>query len=112
MNQIPFYQEVCVFTWRLMTNNQHVFEDFTMRDDFHSKFVVGILILLDSSKKNHTKSNLMYLCIFMMLSISASRELAMTLNEPFTNSAVKFDMPEYEQVSYNDLIFLSIYKLI
>ena len=83
-----------------------------MRDDFHSKFVVGILILLDSSKKNHTKSNLMYLCIFMMLSISASRELAMTLNEPFTNTSVKFGMPEYESVSYNDLIFLSIYKLI
>ena len=47
-----------------------------MRDDFHKKFLVGILILLDQSKKNHTKSNLMYLCIFMLLSISASRELA------------------------------------
>ena len=45
--------------------------------------LIGILILLDQSKKNHTKSNLMYLCIFMLLSISASRELAMTLNEPF-----------------------------
>ncbi len=22
VNQIPFYQEVCIFTWRLMTNNQ------------------------------------------------------------------------------------------
>ena len=54
-----------------------------MREDFHKKFLVGILILLDQSKKNHTKSNLMYLCIFMLLSISASRELAMTLNEPF-----------------------------
>ena len=63
---------------------QQVFEDFTMREDFHQKFLVGILILLDQSKKNHTKSNLMYLCIFMLLSISASRELAMTLNEPFT----------------------------
>ena len=29
VNQIPFYQEVCIFTWRLITNNQHVFEDFT-----------------------------------------------------------------------------------
>ena len=54
-----------------------------MRDDFHHKFLVGILILLDQSKKNHTKSNLMYLCIFMLLSISASRELANALNEPF-----------------------------
>ena len=54
-----------------------------MRDDFHKKFLIGLLILLDQSKKNHTKSNLMYLCIFMLLSISASRELANALNEPF-----------------------------
>ena len=83
-----------------------------MREDFHKKFVVGILILLDQSKKNHTKSNLMYLCIFMLLSISASRELAMTLNEKFLLKGIKFDMPEFDEVSYNDLIFLSIYRLI
>jgi len=54
-----------------------------MREDFHSKFLLAVLILLDQSKKNPTKSNLMYLCIFMLLSFSASRELAMILNEPF-----------------------------
>ena len=53
----------------------------------------------------------MYLCIFMLLSISASRELAMTLNEPFTMK-ITFDMPVYESVTYNDLVFLSIFKLI
>jgi hypothetical protein len=84
-----------------------------MREDFHTKFLVGILVLLDQSKKNHTKSNLMYLCIFMLLSISASRELAMTLNAPFKMTGIKFDMPDFtEDVTYNDLIFLSIYKLI
>jgi hypothetical protein len=54
----------------------------------------------------------MYLCIFMLLTISASRELAMTLNEPFVNKSIKFDMPTYEKVTYVDLIFLSIFKLI
>jgi hypothetical protein len=48
----------------------------------------------------------MYLCIFMLLSISASRELANALNEPFTMTHIKFDMPVYEQVTYNDLVFL------
>lgn len=47
----------------------------------------------------------------MLLSISASRELAMTLNEPFTMK-ITFDMPVYESVTYNDLVFLSIFKLI
>ena len=47
----------------------------------------------------------------MLLSISASRELAMTLNEPFTMN-ITFDMPVYESVTYNDLVFLSIFKLI
>ena len=40
-----------------MTINQHVFEDFTMREDFHTKILLGVLILLDTSKKNPTKSN-------------------------------------------------------
>lgn len=80
VNMIPFNQEVCILLWRFMTINQHVFEDFTMRDDFHSKILLGILILLDSSKKNPTKSNLMYLTIFMLLTISSSRELSMNLN--------------------------------
>ena len=31
----------------------------------------------------------------MLLTISASRELAMTLNEPFTNTSIKFDMPDF-----------------
>ena len=48
----------------------------------------------------------------MLLSISASRELANALNEPFTQTQIKFDMPVYESVTYNDLVFLSIYKLV
>lgn len=55
----------------------------------------------------------MYLCIFMLLSVSGSRELAMMLNQPFTLK-IKFDMPPFEKGSctYADLIFVSIYKLI
>lgn len=85
-----------------------------MREDFHSKFLLAVLILLDQAKKNPSKSNLMYLCIFMLLSFSASRELAMILNEPFLlSSSVKFsDMPPFEKATYADLVFLSIYKLI
>lgn len=89
--QIPFHQEVFVLLWRLITTNQvslflanfqqHVFDDFTQREDFHQKVLVGILLILDQSKKNPTKSNLMYLCIFILLSISGSRELAMSLNQ-------------------------------
>ena len=71
-----------------------MFEDFTMRDDFHSKVLLGVLILLDSSKKNPTKSNLMYLTIFMLLTISSSRELSMNLNQPY-NFGVKLDVPEF-----------------
>ena len=93
-----------------MTNNNQVFEDFTSRDDFHTKILIGVLIILDSSKKNPTKSNLMYLCIFILLTISSSRDLSMTLNQPF-KQGVKFDMPPFEG-TYADLIFMSIYKLI
>lgn len=58
----------------------------------------------------------MYLCIFMLLSISASRELAMTLNQqfPYAASKLKFDIPMFEKgtCTYADLIFVQIYKLI
>lgn len=81
-----------------------------MRDDFHQKILVGVLYLLDMSKKNPTKSNLMYLSIFMLLTISSSRELAMNLNQPYT-LGVKLDVPDFNG-TYADLVFLSVYKLI
>ena len=87
-----------------------MFEDFTGRDDFHSKILLGVLILLDMSKKNPTKSNLMYLTIFMLLTISSSRELSMNLNLNY-NLGIKLDIPEFTG-TYSDLVFLSVYKLI
>lgn len=47
-----------------------MFEDFTQREDFIDKVMLGVLIQLDQSKKNPTKSNLMYLCIFLLLTMS------------------------------------------
>ena len=52
----------------------------------------------------------MYLSIFLLLTMSASRELSMNLNQPYTYK-LKLDLPEF-QGSYADLIFLSVYKLI
>lgn len=66
---------------------------------------------MDQSKKNPTKSNLMYLAIFMLLTISSSRELAMHLNTPYS-SPLKLDVPDFTGGSYADLVFLSVYKLI
>ena len=48
---------------------------------------------MDQSKKDPTKSNLMYLTIFLLLTISASRELAMNLNAPF-NLSIQLDLVE------------------
>lgn len=53
----------------------------------------------------------MYLTIFMLLTISSSRELAMNLNAPY-NLAVKLDVPEFQNGCYADLVFLAVYKLI
>lgn len=65
-----------------------------MRETFHSKILTGVLILLDQSKKSPTKSNLMYLTIFMLLTFSSSRELAMNLNHPYAIK-IKLDVPEF-----------------
>jgi hypothetical protein len=113
LNVIPFFQEVTILLWRFMTLNTHVFENFTERPDFHSKILLGTLILLDQSKKDPTKSNLMYLTIFLLLTVSASRELAMNLNTPFTLS-IKLDLIDLKtnQYSYADLVFVQVYGLI
>jgi hypothetical protein len=101
-----------------MTLNTHVFEDFTERSDFHQTILLGVIILMDQSKKDPTKSNLMYLSIFLLLTISASRELAMNLNTPFTYN-IMLDCIEAKgwstsgkKLSYSDLVFISVYGLI
>jgi len=76
---------------------------------------------MDQSKKDPTKSNLMYLTIFLLLTISASRELAMNLNAPF-NLSINLDLVELKNSSkqgtsaqcytYADLVFVSVYGLI
>jgi hypothetical protein len=93
-------------------------EDFTERSDFHQTILLGVIILMDQSKKDPTKSNLMYLSIFLLLTISASRELAMNLNTPFTYN-IMLDCIEAKgwstsgkKLSYSDLVFISVYGLI
>ena len=55
----------------------------------------------------------MYLSIFLLLTISASRELAMNLNAPFTLN-IKLDIGELagQNYTYADLVFVSVYGLI
>ena len=55
----------------------------------------------------------MYLTIFLLLTISASRDLAMSLNQPY-NLSLKFDFLSTNPTvsSYADLVFCSIHGLI
>ena len=46
----------------------------------------------------------------MLLTISASRELSMTLNRKY-DAKITFDVPEFEG-TYLDLIILQVYKLV
>mmetsp|Transcript_17022 Transcript_17022/g.26287 ORF Transcript_17022/g.26287 Transcript_17022/m.26287 type:complete len:190 (-) Transcript_17022:1406-1975(-) len=56
----------------------------------------------------------MYLTIFLMLTVSASRELAMNLNSLYGFS-LKLDLPEMKSgysYTFADLVFISIYNLV
>jgi hypothetical protein len=68
--------------------------------------LLGVLKLMDQSKKDPTKSNLMYLTIFLLLTISASRELAMNLNTPF-NMSIKLDLGELKGIYKSIIAILS-----
>jgi hypothetical protein len=55
----------------------------------------------------------MYLSIFLLLTVSASREMAMNLNSPFSLN-LKLDLIDVKNYSYTyaDLVFISVFGLI
>ena len=57
------------------------------------------------------KSNMMYICVFIMLTLSGSRDFALSLNEACVTK-LKWDVPDYVQTSYGNLLIQLIHRSI
>lgn len=60
------------------------------------------------NKKDPLKSNMIYICVFIFLTLSSSRDFSLGLNENFTLK-LKFDIPEYTPTTFGNLLIQIIY---
>lgn len=60
------------------------------------------------NKKDPLKSNMIYICVFIFLTLSSSRDFSLGLNETFTLK-LKFDIPEYTPTTFGNLLIQIIY---
>lgn len=63
------------------------------------------------NKKDPLKSNMIYICVFILLTLSGSRDFSLSLNETF-NLKLKFDIPEYTPTTFGNLLIQIIYRAI
>jgi len=73
--------------------------------------MTSILYIYDQHKKDPLKSNMMYICVFILLTLSGSRDFALSLNEPVANK-LKWDLPEYTPTTYGNLLVQLIHRSI
>ncbi len=62
----------------------------------------------DQHKKDPLKSNMMYICVFILLTLSGSRDFALSLNEP-CSVKLKWDIPDYQQTSFGNVLIQLIH---
>lgn len=54
---------------------------------------------------------MLYICVFIILTLSSSREFALFLNEPY-NLSLPFDLPEFVPTTHANLLIQVIYRSI
>lgn len=111
MTQIPFYQELFILFWRFVQGNVYFLDEVVSHPEFLPKIYAPVLFYFDSQKKDPTKCNFLYICVFVLLTLSSNRDFSMALNDPYTLQ-LQFDLKDFEGGSYADLTYLVIHRMI
>lgn len=111
VTQIPFYQELLLLFWRFIQGNSYFLEETISHPEFLTKIYTTILFYFDSLKKDPTKCNLLYICVFILLTFSSNRDFSMGLNEAY-NMSMQFDLKDFEGGTYADLTYQVIQRMI
>jgi len=111
VTQIEFYQELFILFWRFLQGNAYFLDEVVSHPDFLSKIYVTVLYHFDYLKKDPTKCNLLYICVFILLTFSSNRDFSMLLNEPY-NLQLQFDLKDFEGGTFGDLTYQVIHRMI
>ena len=111
VTQIEFYQELFILFWRFLQGNAYFLDEVVSHPDFLSKIYVTVLYHFDYLKKDPTKCNLLYICVFILLTFSSNRDFSMHLNEPY-NLQLQFDLKDFEGGTFGDLTYQVIHRMI
>jgi hypothetical protein len=109
--EITFFEETLIFFWRFLHGNPHLLEELVQNQEALHKILSGILYCFDMNKKDPLKSNTIYICVFILLTLSSSRDFSLSLNEVFALK-LKFDIPEYTQTTFGNLLIQIIQRSI
>jgi hypothetical protein len=111
IQEIEFIEDSLIVFWRFLHCNPHFLEELVANSACLQKILLGVLYIYDTHKKDPLKSNMMYICVFILLTLSGSRDFALSLNEP-VYTKLKWDIPDFIQSSYGNLLIQVIYRSI
>ena len=76
--------------------------------------LTSVLLCFDRNKKEPHKSNMLYICIFVILTLSSSREFSMGLNDAVMYPKLPFDLAAGDTMpsTYGNLLIYVLYRAI
>ena len=76
-----------------------------------NKLFTSVLFIFDHNKKDPAKSNMLYICVFILLTLSSSRDFCLKLNEQYAMK-LPFDLEDHVPSTYGNLMIEVISRAI
>ena len=108
---LPFYDDALITFWRFLHGNPHMLEEIVSDPQKCEKLTQAVLLCFSRSLKDPQKSNLLYVCVFILLTLSSSREYSINLNEPY-NLKLPFEIQDFTPSSHANLLIQVIYQAV
>ncbi len=108
---VPFFEESLILFWRFLHGNSKLMEEIVSNPAMMEKIAISIMFCFDHNKKDPQKSNMLYICVFILLTLSSSREFSLHLNEPY-NMKLPFDIPDFQHSTLANLLVQVIFRSI
>ena len=110
--EISFFEDLLIVFWRLLHSNPNFLEEVVQSPGVMEKAMTAVLLCFDMNKKDPHKSNMLYICVFILLTMSSSREFSLLLNEQQQQTGLPFDLPDHVSTTYGNLLIAVIFRAI
>jgi hypothetical protein len=106
---IPFYEELLVGFWKVLTTNKNM-RIYICKETDIANILVPLLFILQTQSKEPSKFPVVQMTAFTLLLLSGHREFGVALNRPF-DIKVPLDLPSFTG-TFADLLVISFCKTI